>query len=359
MATTTELFDEYFKAERRLIRKIAGMISSGKNVPNWDAHMLARYQKVREGLIADLTGANLARAKKMEAEIRKAYESGNLQIMSDLGKTLAPLEVASSVKNAAILRLTSETNQAFDALNSTILRQTDDLFRGMVGQSATDVVIGVLTKPEAAKALLQDFVKNGMTFVDRSGRNWSIESYSDMALRTATSRSMISGHEDSLAANNIDLVIVTPGSRPCSICDRWARKILSRDGSTGTQTVTDYLTGGTTTVTIDATLEEARDQGFQHPNCRCAIGAYLPGVTDPGTIERPPWDKEGYEAQQKQRGFERKIRDAKKELAAATSPDEESAARQRVKDRQKDLRDHLDQNDFLKRRNDREQIATG
>lgn len=355
---TTNLFDAYYEAERKLIARMASLISSSEGVSNYQIHMLARYQKARELLLADLTGAELARAKAESKLLADAYEKANLAVYADLASTVKPLFVASSAKTAALLQIQTETAAAFNAMNSSILRQSDDLIRRMVGIETTDVISGVLTRTEATKQLLGDFIKQGgWNFQDASGRNWSAESYADMAMRTATARTQIAGHIDAMTANGIDFAVVQPGARPCSICDGWARKILTLNGEAGTYTAYDYMTGGETTVTADASLETARQAGFQHPNCRCTLRAYITGVTDPDVIDRPAWDEAGYNNQQQQRNLERNLRQAKREAAAATNPVEAEKAVERVKARQKALDAHLDSHTYLKRQPAREEIA--
>lgn len=355
---TTNLFDEYFQAEQKLIKRLSRMISSGEGVSNYEIHMMARYQKARELLIKDLTGAELARAKAEAELLSDAYSKANMSVYADLAATVKPIEVASLAKTAAMGRIQAETSAAFNAMNSNILRQTDDLLRRMVGEETRDVVAGVMTRQEASRKLLGDFIqRGGWNFQDASGRNWSAESYSDMAMRTATARTQIAGHIDAMTANGIEFAVVQPGARPCHICDIWARKILTLNGQAGTYTAYDYMTGGESTVTADASLDEARAAGFQHPNCRCTLRAYIVGVTDPDVIDRPEWDEAGYNNQQQQRSLERNLRQAKREAAGATNPDELAEAEARVEAKEKALESHLDSHGYLKRQRSREEIA--
>ena len=110
-------------------------------------------------------------------------------------------------------------------------------------------------------------------------------------------------------------------------------------------------------VTVDDTLAAARAAGWGHPNCRCALQTYLPGVTRRDTIERPRWDQEAYEAQQRQRGIERQIRGWKTQQAIAVPPEANAEAGQRVRAWQQAQRDLIDQYPYLKRQSAREQIG--
>jgi hypothetical protein len=170
-------------------------------------------------------------------------------------------------------------------------------------------------------------------------------------------RSAIQGQVETGKAMGLDLVVIHPGPRACDICDRWARAILTTGTQVGQLQLDDLQRGGLIEVTVDATLDEARAKGWGHPNCRCGMHTYLPGVTPRDTIERPPWDAEGYKAQQQQRGIERQIRGWKVREAIAVTPDAKAEARGRVRAWQGAMRDHQEAHPDHKRQGAREQIT--
>ncbi|MFI0711703.1 phage minor capsid protein [Streptomyces inhibens] len=110
-------------------------------------------------------------------------------------------------------------------------------------------------------------------------------------------------------------------------------------------------------VVVQGTLDEARHAGFQHPNCRHSVSAYLPGVSS--LIPPMRSDGKSYEAGQRQRAIERNIRKHKKRAAAAVTPEAKKAAEAKVRTWQKATREHLAEHPQLRRNRTREQLGAG
>jgi len=360
--------DAYVDAERRIVERIAAHVANGVGSPNWEVESLRNAQSLRRESVAILAQAGDNHAQAFDALAGKAYTRAGAASLRDL--PIADVVHAGSLqKRSAVRSVAREVSGVVRAADSQILRKVDDVFRSTVGKTTRAVVARGISRKEAAKEALNDLVKQGeVTFTDKRGRNWRLPDYVDMATRTGVAKAQMKGHEDTLRANGVDYVVVQPGPRACPICDKWARSILSTNGVAGTQRTENIVSGNSTTVTVDATLDQARLAGFQHPNCRCSLRAYLPGVTKRADIKRPPFDEKGYEAQQKQRAKERKIRDAKLEQAAAIDSEGKALAAKKVRQRQAELRDHMAANSGqrrddgtyapkLKRQSDREQIS--
>jgi hypothetical protein len=129
--------------------------------------------------------------------------------------------------------------------------------------------------------------------------------------------------------------------------------VLSSDGQLGDVTIPDALTGQPTTIHIDGTLQQARDAGWGHPNDKCSVVGYLPGVTrlqDPSTL-----DPEMEKAQTRLRALEREVRQAKRDQAVALDPKARARAAADIRDGQKRIREHVAATG-VSRRNYREQL---
>jgi len=87
-------------------------------------------------------------------------------------------------------------------------------------------------------------------------------------------------------------------------------------------------------------------------DCTHSIRAYLPGATRTASTKTDP---AGYEAKQKQRYMERKVREWKRREALALDDAASVRARGKVREWQAALREHVDRHD-LKRLRYREQI---
>jgi hypothetical protein len=171
------------------------------------------------------------------------------------------------------------------------------------------VLLGTLTRRQAAQAALNDFARKGVTgFVDQRGRGWNLTSYIEVAVRTATAHAAVAAHIDRLQAYGMDLVIVSNAPAECSMCRPFEGKVLSLSGTTiGT-------IDGAGGVRVYASMAEATAAGLWHPNCRHSAALYQPGVTKP---YGPTADPEGDAARQKLRYLERQVRSWKREQAVA------------------------------------------
>jgi hypothetical protein len=351
----------YSDAEARILARITASLAAGIDAPDWETRTLGRVQRLREEAANELLSVDENAAREIARRTQGLYADSAASMYADIGRGLEPQEIASSTQRSAVRRIAAEMSQAQAGARTALLRSTFDAYRDVVGNVVQSVVARGESKRAALTRATREFFERGLpAFTDKSGRRWNIQDYTNMAVRTGFAAAQIQGHEDALDAAGLDLVIIQPGPRACSICDRWARMVLSRSGArAGTYWMDSAVTGQGMNVKVDGSLAEARRAGFQHPNCRCSLRAFIPGATKRSEIERPPWDEEGYKRQQQQRGHERGVRDAKMRLARAQGlgdPKATAEAKALLRRRQAGLRDHLAANPYLKRRSDREQI---
>ncbi len=231
-----------------------------------------------------------------------------------------------------------------------VLRGVDDVYRRIVAEVYAPALAGQETRLAASQRVLARFAEEGISgFTDKAGRRWQVTSYAEMAMRAAFARATIAGALDQYRAEGIFFVAVPNIPYECERCRPFEGKVLSiRDGAKPPRGVRVY-----------ATLEQAYERGFGHPNCRHGL---LP-VSSAGVVEameqaRP--DPEGYAATQRQRAHERKIRAAKRALVAAQESGADPASIRRgrdgVRQQQAALRDFLAANPQLLRYSSREQV---
>lgn len=210
------------------------------------------------------------------------------------------------------------------------------------------------TRLEAAQQALDILTKRGITgFKDSRGRNWSLSSYIEMKSRTIVNQELIDSHTQRMRERGQNLLVVSSHKNPAPQCQPFEGQVLSLNGETGTVLRPSAVGGPAVKVKIKATLEEARAKGFQHPNCRHAVTAFVPGASKTFTTKPNP---EGYEATQKQRALERALQEAKRRQAVAVTPAAKREAGARVKALQAQIKAHVAAND-LPRRPRRESIA--
>lgn len=335
-------------AELVMLRRVSSSLRAGVDAPGWVTAKLTELQTLRRRLTGDLAALDRDLAATVDALVAEAYTLGQAGAVGDLDDVNLPPGLPAG-QFAAVRTIAADTLTAVRGVPPVALRAVTDAYQAVVAEASTTVLVGAQTRVQAAQQALDRLLGNGITgFTDTAGRQWAMESYVEMAVRTGTGRAAVQGHVDTLAASGQDLVYVIPGPRACPICDAWAGQVLSiTGGTTGTVTA-----AGRTRVA--GSLEDARAAGWGHPNCRCATGIYLPGVTEPSVDRSTP---AAYEAQQEQRRLERGIRTWKRRQALALSPEAERAAAAKVQAWQGRLRGHLAAHPELKRQRRREQVG--
>lgn len=345
--------DQYAEAEAVLLARMAHYLGQGLDAPDWVERKLASIQLLRRqaqevlGRLERTAGADIAYA------ILTAYNRGGAAAVADLaGLGIGRLEALAEplyVPGAqAVEQLIEETVSTVKSTHLRILRSVVDVYRSVVSQAAAQVLLGTVTRRQAAQRALDQFATRGVTgYIDRAGRSWDLPSYVEMAVRSAAGRATVDAHTDRLQAQGQDLVIVSDAPQECSICRPWEGKVLSLTGATA------GAVAGARGVRVAGTLAQARQDGLFHPNCRHRVGIYLPGVTKP---MHDTADPEGDAARQKLRYLERQVRAWKRRQAAALDPDAAKAAGTKVRAWQAQIREHVATTP-AKRQTAREQIG--
>lgn len=348
----------YERAELYLIRIIRDALIKTGEEPEWAmAQLLAiRQERYRvDGLVAELQ----TRSPELWARtVDEAYVRGMLQAEQELGilESSGFFQAAPGntvVNNMAVQAIAAESVVAMTNVHRQILRRTEDAWRAIVAEASGYTITGAMTPQQAAQRAFTRMARDGMGFfVDSAGRKWGLDTYAEMATRTATTRALIAGHTDTMIQRGVDLVVVSAHPNPAPVCAPYERKVLSLSGKypAGTHRIGDAI------VPVAATLDEAVENGLLHPNCRHRFSAYVPGFTDL-TPPTPDEGNVGYKATQKQRYLERQIRASKRMEAAAIDEHDLRTAQQRRRNYQAQLRDHIEKHDLPRRRH-REQLKT-
>lgn len=346
----------YAEAELALLRRVARALGRGLDAPDWATVKLTELQLLRAQMGRDLADVDQVAAGEVRSVITQAWQAGQALAVADLDA--ADVEIVMPPARArAIEILAEETLGKVAGVRPAALRSVTDVYQRTVADAAATVLTGSQTRRDAAQSALDRFAGRGLTaFTDTSGRNWTMETYTEMAVRTSAGHAAVQGHVDQLQAAGLDLVVVSDAPRECPLCRPWEGKVLSLGrGVSGSIEVESATTGRPVVVRVAGTLDEARRAGFQHPNCRHSVSAYLPGATRRQDARPEPG---GYEAQQRQRAIERNIRTWKTREALALDDTAAATARAHVAQWQAAMRDHLRANPALKRQSAREQIGT-
>lgn len=250
------------------------------------------------------------------------------------------------VNDKKLEALMETVNKDLTKTQYSVLRKMDDVYRQTIFKSHMYLQNGAKTLNQAIDMATKDFLNKGInSIVYKNGARVNIASYAEMCLRTASQRATFLGEGKKRNEYGIHTVVVSAHANTCKHCEKWQGKILIDDiFSNGTKLDGDY-----------PLLSEAIKENFLHPNCRHTLITYFPGITQLPVV---PDGKEAikvYEAEQKQRGYEREIRKWKRIEAGTVDLDSQQMANKKVKELNKTLKNHIDKNKKLRRNYNREE----
>jgi len=288
---------------------------------------------------------NLAAAREARAFGDRLTSNGNLE-------QLLPHDV-----NSARF-IAEDLGKRLDAAAMRITRFADDAYRAATVSSAMTQIMDKATPAEAQAQAWRELTAKGVTgFTDRTGRQWNLATYVEMATRTAAQKAYNASHKDRLTLAGINYFTPSTTGRPCPLCAPWEGKILADSGA-GDVTEPNARGGDPVTFHVAGTVEEAYAAGFGHPNCKHVLLAYLPGVTVLHANQWSAEDEEAYQNTQKLRALERAVRAAKLQAAGAVTPLDKRRATAAAQAGQQRIRDFTNQTGLL-RRPRREQLDLG
>jgi hypothetical protein len=359
-ALSRELIDIYSNLQTRLCADIVRRLAAGIGSPDWAQAKLDAAGDLRRGAERMLARAANEANPAAATAITNAYTAGADRAMRQLSRSPKLLaRVADAIPNAPVInRLVNSLVGAVTGTHLPLLRESLDLYRGVVARASVGVIAGVDTRREAAQRAWEQLLNRGITgFTDKAGRGWELASYVEMATRTATAQAAVEGHLDKLAAAGIDLITISDSPQECARCRPWENVILVRHGQDGPHTVRaeSVISDEMLDIQVAGSLDEAIVAGLFHPNCTHRTNAYLPGATrlkPRETTANPQGDVD----RQELRALERDLRKAKL-LAVGTIDDGlQDHFDAKVKKIQGEIRDHCVRTGLL-RQYEREQIG--
>lgn len=353
----------FAQAELDLRRALALQVRRGLERDPDDVLRHLRLVELRDDTRRIVDALVAATPEQVEEILAAAARDGVATALRELS-ALATVRDITTVTEAltsplAAEALTLDLVSTFEDVTRRILRWPDDVYRRAVAGPTSELLLGLGQTTRTAQAKAWQRLISGATtsFVDKAGRRWNLATYVEMATRTAARRAWGAQHEQTMLDHGMDLVSVVVGSDACQKCAQWAGRILRiGPGPIGRVRVPRADGDGEVTVHVTGSLESARDQGWQHPNCRCRPVAYLPGMTV--TTDATTYDPELEEQRERLRALEREVRKAKVDEASAVSPEQATEARRAVRDLQAKIRDHVAETG-LNRKRYREQVSLG
>ncbi len=351
-AIAAAVADIYAEAENALLALVTRQLQAGgfdDDTPRWAARKLAEVRALHR--TAALLVDELQRDGNMTVRqaVADGFRTGNASALTDLAEAqigdIGPAARAAAQRAGnAIQALADAVVDEIRPVHAAVLRSTTDAYRKAVAGATARRLAGARDTRHAAQDAWAALARQGITgFTDKAGRRWQLSTYVEMATRTAVARSAIVGQTDTWAAAGLSDCYVEDNPRECPICLPWETKILTFTGP-----LSAYAA---------ATLDQAQAAGLHHPNCRHLLRPWAPGVRI--VAARKPEGPQGYEAEQAQRGLERKLRGWRARYAAAFDDPGRQAAAVKIAQWSQALTDHLDAHPRLARKSYREFVGAG
>lgn len=311
----------------------------------------------------------------VDRELREALDSVNpadntlpfTQLFSDTSADISDISI--NAREAlddypkhlqAYGAIESEATERLSRTFPRVLRSHNDIFREVQQQVITDAFQSATatTRREIAQDLMDEFARNGITGITyRNGANVPISTYSELVARNAGQNAALQASANRLQERGYDLVRVNQYAGASNLCFPWQGGVYSLSGNSDQYpSMSEATFNGST--------------GLWHPNCGHSYSPYIPGTSeDLGRLTDDPaeqriLDEMGeskgnqfiYEKRQIQRRYENAIRKAKRRKAASLDESERERLEGLIRQRQKRIRELIDENTFLRRRYASEQI---
>lgn len=363
----------YTDLESRLMKNIARHLRDyGKPIDSddWLMQKLAEIGKLNKEniqIIASTVGqSQTAIQRLLEAaaeDTAKRLEPG-LSYLARQGLIGAPVAYEKSKAVKQVLEaLQGQATETTNLCNTTMLYKARDAYQGLaqrVADLAHDIlnrntaaaITGAESRQQVMQRAIREFNEKGIAaFVDKKGREWTPEAYVGMAMRATSGNCATQVQMARCDDCGVDLVEVDSHSGARPKCARDQGKIFDRSNRSS-----KYPHWNTSSY--------GEPDGLLGINCGHHIYPYIEGVSARRYF---PMDEDELEANdklykeiQKQRALERDVRKQKRECMLFQELGDDEAfneAAVKLKEKEARLTAHINSNDQLHRRRDREQVA--
>lgn len=326
--------DIYGEGASQLLQIVAKHLADGIDQPGWAESKLLEQIGLRDQAQDIIERISVLGPEAAEQAIMDAVDSGTAVAAREVSTAFARTntQAVAAIARATVAPASQNMASVLGTMHLQLLRSTTDIYRSVIAETSAGVTTGAETRLQVAQRALNRFAQHGITgFVDNSGRNWEVQSYVEMATRTATSRAMVQGRLDVYTKSGRQFVIVSDAPQECKLCRPWEGKILAISPADAHGDPGDGRT-------VSGSVAEATGAGLFHANCRHDLRPYIPGLT-PRTGHTS--DAAGDQQRQKQRYLESGVRQWKRVQSAAMTPEASDRAAAHVGQWQGALKTHL------------------
>lgn len=274
---------ELIKIYRRAMKKIAGEINGATDFGR--ASRLVLLTQIRQ-VLTEL-GGDLD--KWAETEIPEYYKLGIEEAekqLQEAGAELKKLEAFTLIDRQAVDAIVNEVQLGFLESMRGVERNARIAINQAVRLEVNALLAQGIISGEAQRQIAREvkgfLQEQGLTaLIDKSGRRWELDTYTNMLVRTKAVEARNRGLGNRVAEHGYDLVQVSDHNSEHDACAKWEGKVLSYTGAIkkGTR-IGKWVVAGS--------YQDALNGGIFHPNCRHALNVLDPDIASQTTAyERP------------------------------------------------------------------------
>ena len=237
-------------------------------------------------------------------------------------------------------------NAAMQVNNRTAELANKQEYIDSLNKATGKVVTGIEARQSAMRECIGEMTQKGIpAFVDKNGRNWTPEAYTNMCIRSTVGSVAKETQFSLMDEYGLDLVEVSSHSGARPLCAKDQGKIFNRNGGGG---YTTDLDGKRIKFYSWRSSSYGKPAGLLGINCGHQLYPFLPGISVQTYF---PYDEkenaEQYEKICNQRALERKVRASKRECTALdTLGDKEGfdRAAYKLKQQEQQLKSYCEKN---------------
>ena len=362
----------YIDIENELLLNIADKLSKGKpmEIDKWDLKKGApiqgsggvnEWQLERLKELGGLTEENIKiiskYSGKTEKDVEKIFNRAR-EIGTEIDKEILDLGIKAGILNeinpqlediivkSLLSNAIRDTLTTFNQQNNSLLASAGDSYKSIVNKVSSQVIAGTKTTAKAMQEAVSELAQRGLTgFIAKNGAEWTPEAYTKMVIRSNTQNTINRIQEERMQLSGNDYVEISShiGARP--LCSEDQGKIFSLSGNT--TPIKDGL-GHSIKVYDWNNSSYGEPAGILGINCGHSRYAFVPNIS----IHRKKnftkkENDDAYTEKQKQRQYERNIRNKKREIEMLKKTNAETEYIKRKTNQLSDYR--MQYLDFLKK----------
>lgn len=331
------------------------------NVLLWQAEQLNKM-----GVLNDKVIELLAKmSKKTAFELKQLIVNNGMKIVNEIDIELQRMtqrsvpvskeidDILDSFIRQTFRDLNNNVNQTLVTTNfqeSAVMRA----YQAILKQSTLEVITGLKTHEQAVRDNVYRMVDNGLksSFIDRGGHEWSLETYSKTVIQSTSHRTFNDLRLKRMENYECVTALMSSHLAARKACAHIQGKVVNIVPMSDSR--------------ADKHYKSIYDYGYGEPdgtqgiNCKHILYPFIPGVNTNNQPQYNPKEvMKNAEVQQRQRNLERDIRNQKKRMNAAKDLQDEAMIKhcnEMIRSKQKQIRELVDEHEFLVRNYSREQI---